>query len=72
MKRAARFKDQITAAALASVAQNKCEAGVASCGIALPSLSPTEVYTEAGDHWAGQPPAAWAAVPAPAVHAAPT
>ena len=49
MKRAARFKDQITAAALASVAQNKCEAGVASCGIALPSLSPTEVYTEAGD-----------------------
>ena len=58
MKRAARFKDQITAAALASVAQNKCEAGVASCGIALPSLSPTEVYTEAGDPGPGLDPAA--------------
>ena len=56
MKRAARFKDQITAAALASVAQNKCEAGVASCGIALPSLSPTEVYTEAGDPGPGLDP----------------
>ena len=56
MKRAARFKDQITAALLASVSQNKCEAGVASCGIALPSLSPTEVYTEAGDPGPGLDP----------------
>ena len=30
-------------------AQEMVAAGVASCGIALPSLSPTEVYTEAGD-----------------------
>ena len=72
--------------------QDRVEAGAAGCGAALPSLSPTEVYTEAGDPGpgldpstrvaqggrrhtmggAGQPPAAWAAVPAPAVHAAPT
>ena len=41
-----------------SVAQNKCDdlgghvpaaAGAAGCGAALPSLSPTEVYTEPGD-----------------------
>ena len=69
MKRAARLTDKITAAVLASVAENNCDdlaatyqlllgpgpaqermaAGVASCGIALPSLSPTEMYTEAGD-----------------------
>ena len=29
--------------------QDRVEAGVAGCGAALPSLSPTEVYTEAGD-----------------------
>ena len=71
MKRAARFKDQITAAALASVAQNKCEAGVASCGIALPSLSPTEVYTEAGDPGPGLDPAAHSLHTAPQGDSAP-
>ena len=30
-------------------AQEMVAAGVASCGIALPSLSPTKMYTEAGD-----------------------
>ena len=29
--------------------QDRVEAGAAGCGAALPSLSPTEVYTEAGD-----------------------
>ena len=68
-ERAARLVDQIAAAVLASVAQNKCDdlaamyqlllspgpaqdrvaAGLASCGVALTSLSLTEVYTEAGN-----------------------
>ena len=39
-------------------AQEMVAAGVASCGIALPSLSPTEVYTEAGDPGPGLDPAA--------------
>ena len=29
--------------------QDRVEAGASGCGAALPSLSPTEVYTEAGD-----------------------
>ena len=75
-ERAARLADQIAAAVLASVAQNKCddlaamyqlllspgpvqdrvEAGVAGCGAALPSLSPIEVYTEAGGPGPGARP----------------
>ena len=39
-------------------AQGRMAAGVASCGAALPSLSPTEVYTEAGDPGPGLDPAA--------------
>ena len=39
-------------------AQERMAAGVASCGAALPSLSPTEVYTEAGDPGPGLDPAA--------------
>ena len=36
--------------------QDRVEAGVAGCGAALPSLSPTEVYTEAGDPGPGLDP----------------
>ena len=39
-------------------AQERMAAGVASCGAALPSLSPTEVYMEAGDPGPGLDPAA--------------
>ena len=39
-------------------AQERMAAGVASCGVALPSLSPTEEYTEAGDPGPGLDPAA--------------
>ena len=36
--------------------QDRVEAGVAGCGAALPSLSPTEVYTEVGDPGPGSTP----------------
>ena len=56
MEPAARLADQSAAAVRASVVENKCDdlaqekvaAGAASSrGAALPSLSPTEVYTRA-------------------------
>ena len=42
-------------------AQEMVAAGVASCGIALPSLSPTKMYTEAGDLGPGLDPGTRAA-----------
>ena len=42
-------------------AQERVAAGAASCGAALPSLSPTEVYTEAGDPGPGLDPGTRAA-----------
>ena len=41
--------------------QDRVEAGMAGCGAALPSLSPTEVYTEAGDPGPGLDPSTRAA-----------
>ena len=41
--------------------QDRVEAGAAGCGAALPSLSPTEVYTEAGDPGPGLNPSTRAA-----------
>ena len=41
--------------------QDRVEAGAAGCGAALPSLSPTEVYTEAGDPGPGLYPSTRAA-----------
>ena len=52
-------------------AQERMAAGVASCGAALPSLSPTEVYTEAGDPGPGLDPAAHSLHTAPQGDSAP-
>ena len=41
--------------------QDRVEAGAAGCGAALPSLSPIEVYTEAGDPGPGLDPGTRAA-----------
>ena len=41
--------------------QDRVEAGMAGCGAALPSLSPTEVYMEAGDPGPGLDPSTRAA-----------
>ena len=41
--------------------QDRVEAGASGCGAALPSLSPTEVYTEAGDPGPGLDPSTRAA-----------
>ena len=41
--------------------QDRVEAGMAGCGAALPSLSPIEVYTEAGDTGPGLDPSTLAA-----------